>query len=114
MPGARRFTSRPPGSVPSWRRPRLTQARMVESGNSPAMSGQENPVSLIERPEIANHDSLLNKTGSTSGFSSYVVALPGRDIAIVMLANKANWPRKERVKAALAILRALDATAPTP
>ena len=92
----------------------VTQARMVESGNSPTMSGQENPVSLVERPEIANHDSLLNKTGSTSGFSSYVVALPGRDIAIVMLANKANWPRKERVKAALAILRALDATAPTP
>ena len=90
----------------------VAQARMVYAGNSSTMSGQENPVSLIEMPELANHDSLLDKTGSTSGFSSYVVMLPGRDIAIVMLANKANWPRKERVKAAFTILHALDAAAP--
>ncbi|MDO5609365.1 MAG: class C beta-lactamase [Pseudomonadota bacterium] len=85
----------------------LAESQLIE-GNSQRMSGQPNPVSLIDKPQRAASVRLLNKTGGTNGFSAYVVLLPGRDIAILMLANKGGWPRDERVLAAHALLRLLD------
>lgn len=88
----------------------VAPSRLLANGN--VMANQADPISLIANPVPAGHGHLLNKTGTTRGFSSYVVLVPGRDIAIVLLANKTNWPRKDRIKAALAILRALDSTTP--
>lgn len=85
----------------------VVESRLIE-GNSQRMSGQSNPVTLIDQPQRAAHGSLLNKTGGTGGFSAYVVVLPERDIAILMLANKSSWPRDERIQAAHALLRQLD------
>lgn len=50
---------------------------------------------------------LINKTGSTNGFAAYVALVPKEKIGIVILANK-NFPIPARVRAAYAILNALD------
>ncbi|RMH92897.1 beta-lactamase [Lysobacter pythonis] len=86
----------------------VDETRWAE-GNSTRMSRRANPVDPIAQPARAGHGNLLNKTGGTGGFSSYVLLLPGRDIAIVLLANKSGWPAKDRIHTATAILRALDA-----
>ena len=85
----------------------VAQSRIVP-GNSSQMSARANAVRLVSQPQRATRSNLLNKTGGTNGFSSYVLLLPERDIAIALLANKSDWPREERVHAALTILRALD------
>lgn len=63
--------------------------------SSPPSSGQSNPPTL-----------LLNKTGSTSGFSAYVMLVPHRKAALVMLANR-NFPSSDRVSAAHQVMSLL-------
>ena len=48
----------------------------------------------------------INKTGSTDGFSTYVVFIPSKNFGFVLLANK-YFPNEERVKVAYKILSKL-------
>ncbi|WP_343718342.1 class C beta-lactamase [Inquilinus sp.] len=77
------------------------------AGNSPEMSLKPNPVDRLDPPLPPQDDVLLNKTGSTNGFGSYVAFVPSRRIGVVILANR-NYPIADRVTAAHRILTALD------
>lgn len=83
------------------------------AGNASQMAQEPHPVQWLTPPQPPQADALLNKTGSTGGFGSYVVFVPGKEIGVVLLANK-NYPIAERVKAAHAILDALDSLASEP
>ncbi|GAA4015799.1 class C beta-lactamase [Actimicrobium antarcticum] len=51
-------------------------------------------------------DVILNKTGSTNGFGSYVAVLPGENLGIVVLANR-NYPNQARIGATYSLIRML-------
>ena len=77
--------------------------KQLLAGNSDAMAYQASPVTALQPPLPAHDAVLLNKTGSTNGFASYVALIPARKIGIVLLANK-NIPVAARVTAAYQIL----------
>lgn len=79
----------------------------LQAGNSSQMALEQHAVERFAKPEAAEGDLLLNKTGSTNGFGAYVVLLPARDTGLVLLANR-NYPNAERVRIALEILEALE------
>jgi beta-lactamase class C len=79
----------------------------LQAGNSPAMALQAQPATRLLPPEFEPGDSLFNKTGSTGGFGAYALFVPSQQLGLVMLANK-NYPNAARIKAAHAILTALD------
>ena len=74
------------------------------AGNSTAMALQAHAVTPAPPPQ---GDILVNKTGSTNGFGAYAAFVPARRIGVVLLANR-NYPNAERVRAAYAILQALE------
>jgi beta-lactamase class C len=76
------------------------------AGNSTPMAMEAHKVQWLNPPQPEPNSVLLNKTGSTGGFGTYVAFVPAKDIGIVILANK-NFPIPERVKAAHQILSAL-------
>lgn len=87
-----------------------TRLEDLLAGNDARMVLDAQAVQPLVPPQPAPRDVLVNKTGSTNGFGTYVAFVPARDIGVVMLANR-NLPIPARVTAAHGILQALDAVA---
>jgi beta-lactamase class C len=77
------------------------------TGNTPQMALTPQKAEPLNPPRPAPDGAWVNKTGSTNGFGAYAVFVSGKDLGIVMLANK-NYPNEERIKAAYKILMALE------
>ena len=77
------------------------------AGNTPQMALAPQKVEALSPPRPAPDGSWINKTGSTNGFGAYAAFVSGKDLGIVILANK-NYPIEERIKAAHKILAALE------
>jgi beta-lactamase class C len=54
------------------------------AGNSAKIRLEANPAIAIDPPLQSKDDVLINKTGSTNGFSSYVAFAPERKIGVVI------------------------------
>lgn len=76
------------------------------SANSARVLFDANPVAKIDPPRQPEGKVVLNKTGATNGFSTYVAFVPSRKIGVVLLANK-SYPIHEEVAAAYEILTRL-------
>lgn len=79
----------------------------LQAGNSPKMLFDPNPATALEPPQPPHANVLLNKTGSTNGFGTYVAFIPEKKIGIVLLANK-SYPIEARVATAYQILKQLS------
>ncbi|AIG01009.1 beta-lactamase/D-alanine carboxypeptidase [Pseudomonas fluorescens] len=77
------------------------------AGNSTPMAMEPHPVNWLAPAQPLRADTLVNKTGSTGGFGAYIAYVPSKGIGVVILGNK-NYPNAERVKAAHAILQAME------
>ena len=71
-------------------------------GNSAEVVFKANPAGKLDPPPPQD-DVLINKMGSTNGFSTYVAFVPARKVGVVLLANK-RYPIEARVTAAHEIL----------
>lgn len=78
------------------------------AGNSDTIVMQPNAATPLIPPRAPTEPTLFNKTGSTTGFGTYVAFVPARKIGIVMLANR-NFPVAARITAAHAVLEQLAA-----
>ncbi|HEY2568044.1 MAG TPA: class C beta-lactamase [Candidatus Udaeobacter sp.] len=81
-------------------------------GNSTKVSYDANPAVKIDPPSSPRDDVLINKTGSTNGFGTYVAFVPTKKIGIVLLANK-PYSIQARVTLAQEILKRLADPPPT-
>ncbi|WP_110707024.1 class C beta-lactamase [Salinicola sp. CR57] len=77
------------------------------AGNGYDMILKPNAAKAIEPPQAPRDDVWINKTGSTNGFGGYVVLVPGKQVGLVMLANR-NYPNDARVQAAYQMLSKLN------
>ncbi|WP_373666928.1 ADC family extended-spectrum class C beta-lactamase [Acinetobacter baumannii] len=71
--------------------------------NSKQIVMKPNKVTAISKEPSVK---MYHKTGSTTGFGTYVVFIPKENIGLVMLTNK-RIPNEERIKAAYAVLNAI-------
>ena len=76
------------------------------AGNSREMIAGDHPVSAISPPLSPQRNVLINKTGSTGGFSTYVAFIPEKKFGFVLLANK-YFPNSERVAMLYRVLEAV-------
>jgi beta-lactamase class C len=77
------------------------------AGNSSGVLYDSNPATALAPPMQPRADVLLDKTGSTNGFGTYVAFIPGKKSGVVLLASK-NYPIAARVSAAYQILTSLS------
>lgn len=91
----------------------VDRARLL-AGNSRAMITGDHPVRTIAPARQPQNNVLINKTGSTGGFSTYVAFIPEQRFGFVLLANK-YVPNEARVTVLYEILESLipQATAAT-
>ena len=85
--------------------------RTLLAGNSDDLILKANPVTRLDPPSPPREDVLINKTGSPTGFSTYVAFVPARKLGVVLLANK-RYPIDARVTTAYEILSRLMDQAP--
>jgi len=78
----------------------------LQDGNSPKMLLDASPATALVPPQQSGANVILNKTGSTNGFASYVAFVPARKIGVVLLANK-SYPISARVSTVYQILSRL-------
>ena len=88
------------------------ELKTLLAGNSEALILGANPAVKLDPPSAPQGKVLLNKTGSTSGFSTYVAFVPARKLGVVLLANK-RCPIDARVTIAKEILTRLADHTPT-
>jgi beta-lactamase class C len=80
----------------------------LQAGNSDAIVMKPNPATALTPPQAPAGPTLFNKTGSTSGFGTYVAFVPEKKIGLVMLANR-SFSTPARIAAAHAVLEVLAA-----
>ncbi|AEK63346.1 class C beta-lactamase [Collimonas fungivorans] len=86
------------------------ELKRLLAGNATTALYDELPAARLNPALPPQADVLINKTGSTNGFSSYAAFVPAKKIGIVILANK-SYPIDQRVTAAYRILTRLDSEA---
>lgn len=87
--------------------PYPVELKALLAGNSDDVILKPNPATKVDPPSPPQEAVLINKTGSTNGFSTYVAFVPARKLGVVLLANK-RYPIDERVVCAHQILTRLD------
>jgi beta-lactamase class C len=86
--------------------PYPVELKQVLAGNSDAMLYQATKATELNPPLQPQANVLINKTGTTNGFASYVAFVPAQKLGIVILANR-NYPITARVTASYQILNQL-------
>lgn len=77
-------------------------AARLEAGNSSDMALKQQP--MTPRGDAAPEGAvMLNKTGATNGFGSYVAMVPSERIGVVVLANR-NYPNPVRARATVDLI----------
>lgn len=90
--------------------PYPVELKQLLAGNDPTVIYQGTVATRLSPPLPPRGDVLINKTGSTNGFSTYAAFVPSKKIGIVILANK-SYPNDQRVTAAYQILTQLSGQA---
>ncbi|MFI6313077.1 class C beta-lactamase [Nocardia fusca] len=80
-----------------------TSLEALQAGNSAVIVNRPQPV---EPAAAASGPALFDKTGSTGGFGAYVVFVPSRSLAVVVLMNR-NIPIPARVAATHRVIETL-------
>lgn len=87
--------------------PYPTSLKVLLRGNANSMAYESHTATALNPPLPPQKSVWVNKTGSTNGFGGYVVFIPERQQAVVILANK-NYPNDARVTLAHTLIEALD------